>query len=159
MGDSRMSSSSSFLAGVDADPGRTWLSQVPVVGLAGLASPVCQMPKVVPDDVCIPHRPLVLYSHIGAAGAPVGVLEGCRKGTQPPLLRSKSHGTLWAGSAGLFEFRMPRSTALFGMRSRSIPVKVPLRSRSSPIWLVKLPAGAPLPANMLEKVTRSFGLM
>ena len=41
--------------------------------------------------------------------------------------------------------------------SRSVPVKVPLRSRSSPNWLVNWPGGAAEPLNSVVKTTSSRG--
>src|SRR5262245_52599041 len=122
IGECRMSNTSSTFAGVDPDAGIAKLSHTvpPAGGVLRSPSPVCQMPYLFnPADVWKPHGPDVLYSHIGFALIPAGVLAGWRIDDQPPLLLSKVHGILSPTDGPLDETRTPRSNRPFGTMSGS----------------------------------------
>src|SRR5262245_40589607 len=167
IGDTRTSNTTSSNVGVAGSCGYGYSSQIRPDGVAGLVSPVCQMPAApgawkrsaaLPSGMAVwkPQAPDLVYSHMLVGPMPIPtLLSGWRRPSQPPLLRSKSNGTLWSGSAGVVEFRMPRSSAPFGMMSPSPgSVLVPLLLRSSPSVLLTKPLTL-LGTNMVEKVMSS----
>src|SRR6185436_4774009 len=119
----------------------------------------CHMPYTPFWLVWKPHRPEVLYSHIGLAEMLKEVLPGWRTGAHPPLFPSNLQGTRSPLDGPEPEARMPRSSVPFGMMSASIVSRTPLLFRSSPRMLVTVgvPAIVVPGTNMDEKVTTTSG--